>query len=180
MDTYIALLRGINVSGQKKIIMAEFRDLLEVNGFSKVKTYIQSGNVVFDYESVDQNLIASKMEQIIVSHYGFEVPILVLTPEELKQALTSNPFISDPEIDETNTYFTFLKNQPSLKGITDFEACSYPNETFILREKVVYYYCTIGFGKAKFTNKLMEKKLGTRATTRNYKTTLKLISMTQD
>ena len=179
MNTYIALLRGINVSGQKKILMAEFRELLQKNGFSNVQTYIQSGNVVFDSPNTDINGIASSIENIILNYYDFEVPTLVLKPLQIKLAMDSNPFINDSNIDETKTFFTFLKEQPNKEGIEAFEACSYPNETFILKDKVVYYYCSISYGKAKFTNKLMEKKLGTSATTRNYKTTLKLISMTE-
>lgn len=179
MNTYIALLRGINVAGQKKILMAEFRAILEKNGFLQVQTYIQSGNVVFNHPSNDVNEIATLLEKVIETQYQFQVPTLVITPEEIQQAVLKNPFITHPDIDETTTYFTFLKDHPTPDGVTAFEACSYPNETFILQNKVVYYHCKLGYGKAKFTNKLMEKKLGTRATTRNFKTTMKLISMTQ-
>mgnify|MGYP000231363374 CR=1 FL=1 len=179
MNTYIALLRGINVSGQKKILMAEFRILLEKNGFLNVQTYIQSGNVVFNSPATDVHELASQMEQVISIQYGFEVPTLVLSPQEIRLAVEQNPFKENPSMDETQTYFTFLKEQPSKEGIQAFEATSYPEETFILKDKVVYYSCAIGFGKAKFTNRMMEKKLGTRSTTRNNKTIQKLISMTQ-
>lgn len=180
MKTYIALLRGINVSGQKKILMAEFRDLLENNGFEKVHTYIQSGNIIFNHASTNHFDLSNEMEQIISKHYGFDVPVVVLYPEEIRAAMNANPFLSNPAIDETQTYFTFLKDTPSTAGVKAFEACNYPGETFILIDKMVYYFTSIGYGKAKFTNKIMEKKLGVPATTRNYKTTLKLISMTQD
>lgn len=177
MNTYIALLRGINVSGQKKILMTDLRDLLTKSGFENVQTYIQSGNVIFESEEANTNVLSDKIEQIIRDQYGFEVPTLVILPKAMEKAVSRNPFIVHPDIEETGTYFTFLKDSPNKEGIEKFNAVSYPGETFQLIDNVVYYHCSIGFGKAKFTNKMMENKLGTRATTRNFKTTMKLISM---
>ena len=179
-NTYIALLRGINVSGQKKILMAEFRELLSKNGFENVRTYIQSGNVVFESDQSDTNELAIKMQDLIATNYGFEVPTLILTPKAIQQAVEENPFIQHKDINEEETYFTFLKEIPLPENISIFNEVNYSGETFELVEKVVYYHCAIGYGKAKFTNKMMEKKLGTRATTRNYKTTMKLINMTKN
>ena len=179
-NTYIALLRGINVSGQKKILMAEFREMLSTNGFENVRTYIQSGNVVFESDQSDANELGIKMEGLIVKHYGFEVPTLILTPQAMEQAVAENPFIQNKDINDEETYFTFLKESPLPENISIFNEVSYPGETFELVGKVVYYHCAIGYGKAKLTNKMMEKKLGTRATTRNYKTTMKLINMTKN
>ena len=180
MNTYIALLRGINVAGKKKILMAELRELLSQNKFENVQTYIQSGNVVFNHPSNQPEKLSLLIEQVISSHYGFDVPTLVLLPQEIKKAIKQNPFITHLEIEESQTYFTFLKSLPNQENIDDFNTCNYPNETFIIKEKVVYYYCSTGYGKAKLTNKVMENKLNTRATTRNYKTTLKLISMSEN
>lgn len=179
-NTYIALLRGINVSGQKKILMAEFRELLSKKGFENVRTYIQSGNVIFESSETSTVDLGARMESVIAEHYNFEVPTLVLTPSEMEDAVENNSFIQSKDINEEETYFTFLKDKPEPENILKFKEVSYPGETFELLKKVVYYHCSIGYGKAKFTNKMMEKKLGTRATTRNYKTTMKLINMAKN
>ena len=79
MNTYISLLRGINVSGQKKILMAELKALYEDLGFTNVKTYIQSGNVVFEYKETEASTLQEMIFAKINNHYGFEVPNLILT-----------------------------------------------------------------------------------------------------
>ena len=85
MNRYIVLLRGINVSGQKKIPMVELRELLTKSGFEKVQTYIQSGNVIFQFSETNKQAIALKIHEAVKLHFGFEVPVLVMSPKELKQ-----------------------------------------------------------------------------------------------
>ena len=102
MSTYISLLRGINVSGQKKILMADLKSLYEELGFTNVQTYIQSGNVVFEYQASSSEKLEQMIFDKIKAHYGFEVPNLILTSNEIEEALKSNPYQ-----DIEKMYFTF-------------------------------------------------------------------------
>jgi uncharacterized protein (DUF1697 family) len=179
MNTYIGLLRGINVGGHKKIIMAEFRTLLEQNGFKNVRTYIQSGNIVFTHSESNIDTLTKQLEKIIQEHYSFEVPTLILTPNYLTSIFDANPFIADKSIDETKAIFTFLKSKPQHEKIEELKTISFPNENIIIGDKVIYFHSSLGYGNAKFTHTFIERKLKVQATSRNFRTTLKLIEMSK-
>lgn len=177
MKTYFALLRGINVSGQKKVPMAELRDLLSGLGFSHVQTYIQSGNVVFGSAEENSQKLAHDIQQEIKSHFGFEVPVLVKTSRQLKEILTQTPF-SKEKIEQS--YFTLLHQKPDGTLAEDVKLLKYPNEEFYITDECVYFFSSAGYGKAKCNNNFFEQKLKVTATTRNYKTMVKLLSLCSD
>ncbi len=112
MKTYIALLRGINVSGQKKIRMADLKAHLEELGWEGIHTYIQSGNIVFRSTDGNPGQLAQKIKQKLQDKYGFEVPTLVLDPRELMHIIRNNPFTRDPGTAEDRLYVTFLFDTP--------------------------------------------------------------------
>ena len=172
MPTYISILRGINVSGQKKILMADLKALYEELGFSNVQTYIQSGNVVFEYKETTPEKLQEMIFNKIQNYYGFDVPNLILTPNEIEDALNNNPYqpIEKP-------YFTFLSENPTQENIDALTAISFDNEFFELIEKVIYSHYPNGAGRAKMTLNFFEKKLKVRATSRNLNTTKKLLEM---
>jgi uncharacterized protein (DUF1697 family) len=172
MKTYISLLRGINVSGQKKILMADLKSLYEELGFTNVQTYIQSGNVVFEYKETTPAQLQEMIFEKIQIHYGFEVPNLILTSNEIEKALNNNPYK-----DIEKPYFTFLSENPEQENIDAFNSISFDNEIFELKGKVLYAHYPNGAGRAKMTNNLIERKLKVRATTRNLNTTKKLLEM---
>ena len=174
MKTYIALLRGINVSGQKKIPMAELRELLSKLGLKNVQTYIQSGNVIFESKEINVTVLENNIQKAIMVHFGFEVPILIKTPIGLQQIFDDCPF---PEDKKVNSYFTMLYTIPDKILIEEVSKTSYPNEEFIITNDCIYFYCSIGYGKAKYNNNFFERKLKTTATARNYKTMVKLIAL---
>ena len=177
MQTYIALLRGINVSGQKKIKMADLKLSLETLAFSDVVTYIQSGNIVF---KADENSI-SKLENIIhekiLKDFGFEVPVLVKTPKELKYAIANNPFEKDEKYDPKLFAVVFLKEKPQAENIAKLETYDYSPEEYFLDDKIIFYYAANGAGNAKMNNNFFENKLKVRATSRNWRTTHKLVEL---
>lgn len=175
MNTFIALLRGINVGGQKKIPMAELRELLEKKGFKEVRTYIQSGNVIFNSSETNEDALALKIQEAIKAHFRFEVPVLVILPSELKQIFNDCPF---PQEKKEHSYFTFLFTSPDKKLVDKLITVSYPNEKFIITNNCIYFYCAVGYGKAKCSNNFFENKLKTTSTARNYKTVVKLLSLT--
>ena len=172
MPTYISLLRGINVSGQKKILMADLKALYESLGFCDVKTYIQSGNVVFNFEETNKATLEELIFDKIQSHYGFEVPNLILTATEVEAALANNPY---PNIEKP--YFTFLSEQPTPKNIDVLNTFSFDNEFYELKGKIIYSHFPNGAGRAKMTLNFFENKLKVSGTARNLNTTKKLIEM---
>ncbi|PCI97268.1 MAG: hypothetical protein COB15_08070 [Flavobacteriales bacterium] len=172
MKTYISLLRGINVSGQKKILMADLKSLYEELGFTKVQTYIQSGNVVFEYQETKTADLQQVIFNKIQSHYGFEVPNLILLPTEVEKALKNNPYQGIEKM-----YFVFLAEQPEKENIKTLSEFNFDNEFYNLGHKMIYFHCPNGYGKAKLSNNFFENKLKVSATTRNLRTTNKLLEM---
>jgi uncharacterized protein (DUF1697 family) len=172
MKTYISLLRGINVSGQKKILMADLKGLYEEIGFSNVQAYIQSGNVVFDYKETASNKLQKMIFDKIKKHYGFEVPNLILSPNEIEVAFNSNPYQNIEK-----SYFTFLFELPLREDIDGLSLISFDNEFYELIGKVIYSHYPNGVGRAKLTTNFFEKKLKVSATARNLNTTKKLLEM---
>lgn len=177
MTKYIALLRGINVSGQKKIPMAELREILDKIGLENVQTYIQSGNLIFNSSETDNKSMELVIHEAIKSHFGFEVPVLVLKSQELKQIFDDCPFSSEKK---ENSYFMMLYTSANKNLVHEISKLSYPNEEFYITDSCVYFYCSLGYGKAKMNNNFFERKLKVTATARNYKTMVKLLSLSAE
>jgi uncharacterized protein (DUF1697 family) len=177
MKTFIALLRGINVSGQKKIKMAEFRIHLEEAGLTNVKTYIQSGNIVFDSAFVTEEENAQIIEQCIERVYQFKVPVVVFSNGYLTNILKHNPYVKDDSKGPSKIFFCFLYTKPSSENITKLLSYSYEGEELSLTDKMAYLYFSNGAGKAKMHNNFIENKLKVVASSRNLNTVIKLIEM---
>ncbi|WP_190809966.1 DUF1697 domain-containing protein [Flagellimonas sp. S3867] len=178
MKSFIAFLRGINVGGQKKIKMADLRQVLEKNGFHDVQTYIQSGNVAFQSDEFSPEKLQEVMNKTILSAFGFDVPVLVLTLDGLKQILNANPFADEP--DKKSLYFVLLKNSPNPDLVNEFAQVKFENEDFVITDHCVYLCCKAGYGKAKLSNNLIERKLKVVATARNLRTMQKMIEMAKN
>ncbi len=176
MKIFIALLRGINVSGQKLIRMAELRESLTKYGLQDVKTYIQSGNVIFR-STLSAKVLEKRIHDSIQADFGFDIPILVREPHHIRTVIDSCPF---DQAKKEKSYFTLLSKHPSQGDMESLAELNYPGEEIVLTPKCIYYYCATGIGKAKFTNNIVERKLKVRATTRNFKTMQKLLSLSQD
>ena len=177
MQTFIAMLRGINVSGQKKIKMADLQKLFESLGFQNVQTYIQSGNVVFESKESPQTIV-KLIEEKIKDQYGWEVPVIVREKEELKKVSKSNPFIKEGKYPD-RLYVTFLGKKPSVENLKKLDGVKYSPEEFILEGTNIYFYAPNGYGRAKMNNNFFENKLKVTATTRNWKTVNKLVEMAE-
>lgn len=177
MTTYIALLRGINVSGHNKIKMAELKQLFVNLGFNEVTTYIQSGNVIFQSEQI----IISKIEQQIIEQikqeFGHTINVLVLKKEDLSKIFISNPFLENKKIDIKSLYVTLLKDNYFVEGIKQLEPFLTNNEEFRIIDNCAYIYYPNGAGNSKLTTNLFEKKLKTTATARNWRTITKLVEL---
>jgi|SRR5690606_38702857 len=175
MQTYIALLRGINVGGHKKIKMANLKKMFESLGCKEVVTYVQSGNIVFKSPGTNALDLEKRIGKGIMETFGWEVPVLVKTKMELIGIMGNNPYGDDGEAD--STYFVLLQTPPKKMLIDAVRQISYENEIFIITPSCVYLKCKKGYGNAKCNNNFFEVKLKVPATTRNYKTMAKLLEL---
>ncbi|NQY12187.1 MAG: DUF1697 domain-containing protein [Flavobacteriales bacterium] len=171
MGRFIAILRGINVSGQKKIVMAELRELLVELNFENIETYIQSGNILFESKESDSDQLASSIHNIILKHYGFEVPVIVRKGNDYVEIQKETPFLKrNDSLDIKLLHVTFLKETPSAEKLNAIKELNYSPDEFDIIGNEVYLYCPGGYGKTKLSNAFFESKLKVPATTRNWKT----------
>jgi len=172
---YISILRGINVSGQKKIKMADLKSLYESLEFKNVITYIQSGNVIFDTKIQNKQEVINAIETTIQRAYGFQVPVQIRTVLEISKLICSIPF-NDVNLVENNTkvLITFLSSKPTKSAVESLQKHIIEPERLIVDNMHVYLYCPNGHGKSKLSNTFIEQKLGVSATTRNWKTVCQL------
>lgn len=171
MTTYISILRGINVSGQKKILMADLKKLYENIKLTDVATYIQSGNVIFKTEKKEPNEeLSKKIELAISKKYKFDVPVIVRTIDEMNKIIAANPFVKNKKINTEKLHVTFLAETPAPANLNDMKTISFPPDKFIVIGQEVFLYCPESYGETKLSNKFFESKLKVTATTRNWKT----------
>ncbi|MFK7814113.1 MAG: DUF1697 domain-containing protein [Maribacter sp.] len=180
MPTYIALLRGINVSGQKKIKMIDLKAMLISIGFQDVETYIQSGNVIFKSDENNIKSLEEKIKKGIADTFGFDVPVLVKTRAGIVEILQESPFTKPEDLEAKRIYYALLKYEPEQDAIANLAQKDYPNELFSITKYCVYLNCLNGAGKAKLTNNVIERKLKVSATTRNHRTMLKLLELSKE
>jgi uncharacterized protein (DUF1697 family) len=179
MPIYVAMLRGINVSGQKIIKMESLRESFESLGLSDVKTYIQSGNVIFKSAKAFTAGLARKIAAKILHDFGFSVFVQVRTPEELGAVLKGNSLLKQAGIDASKLHLTFLSEPAPKMAEEILEMLAAKSERFLIRGREIYLYCPDGYGNTKLSNRAIEEKLSLQATTRNWKTVNVLFAMTQ-
>lgn len=181
MMKYISILRGINVGGNRKILMKDLKELYQNLGFQNVQTYIQSGNVIFDTDNLNQIDISQQLEKAIFEKYDFEVPVIIRTKEELLNIQSSNPFVKNEEEKQNkldNLHLTFLEEVPTTENIEKVkEIESTILDKFEIIENNIFVFCEGKYHTSKLTNNFFEKKLKTKATTRNWKTIEKLTEL---
>lgn len=165
------------MSGQKKVPMNELRNVLSTLGLHNFQTYIQSGNVIFQSENSNKIFLQNTIQSAIKNHFGFEVPAVVKTRVDLLDIVDSCPFDNDKK---ENSYFVVLHRSPKEDLKEAVSEIQLKNETFLVTNTCVYLYCSNGYGNAKGNNNFFEKHLKVTATTRNYKTMLKLLSLSAD
>lgn len=177
MNRKIAILRGINVGGKRKILMTDLKSLCEKLNWKNVKTYIQSGNVIFNSDKTNAEL-ENELEKSILKKMGFEVPVIVRTSKELQISIATNPFINDSEI--AQLHLTFLKRKPTEEDEQKILNNNYNSDKFKIKGKDIFISCFGKYHQSKLTNNFFEKNLNTKATTRNWKTVLKLSELTNN
>lgn len=178
MNTYIALFRGINVGGHNKLLMQDLRDLMNGLGYQKVDTYIQTGNVVFQAKENDKRVILDNVQAAVEEHHDFKPKVLVLELEEMREAITDNPFpeaVHEPK----SLHLNFLVSEPSNPDLESLESYKEESERFELKGNVFYLHAPEGIGRSKLAGKT-EKLLGIPMTGRNWRTVQKIMELAGD
>jgi uncharacterized protein (DUF1697 family) len=176
MKTFIALFRGINVGGKNSLPMKELISLFEDLGCRSVKTYIQSGNAVFESKEKDASRLSNKIRIEIKKRRGFEPHVLLLGLEEMDKAIAGNPF---PETEPKSLHIGFLGSAPANPNLKALEGLKKKSERFLLRDKVFYLYAPDGVGRSKLVAS-SEKLLGVSMTDRNWRTVCKIRDMAKE
>ncbi len=177
IQTYISLLRGINVGGHRKVKMEELKTLYEGLQFQNVSTYIQSGNVVFqtshNYCENLSDLISGELNK----QFGFPVPVIVKNITEFQDIYENNPFLKQ-NMDSQKLYAIFLSDDPDQYVINKITEKS-KEDIFILYKSIIYLFCPNGYGKTKLTNTFFENNLKVVATTRGWASVSKIYQIAQ-
>lgn len=176
MTRYVALLRGINVGGHRRVAMADLRDLLAGQGHADVQTLLQSGNALFTSESVDPDGLASEIETAIAGRLGLKVAVLLRTGAELADVIAANP-LPEAIAEPAKLHVAFLSAAPEPGRLETLEAARFAPDTFVLGERALYVWYRDGAGRSKLTNDLIERRLGVTATSRNWNTITKLADL---
>ena len=176
MTTVISMLRGINV-GQRKVLMADLKKLYEQSGFEDVSTYIQSGNVIFNTNRKLDRQLAAEIEKALFKKYGFDVPVINRTLEELTGIIASLPFAKKQKFNPAKLHVTFLSAIPSSSDIKIIQKLKFPPDKFVLSGSEVFLHIPGSYAETKLSNKFFESRFKLSATTRNWNTVLTLAEL---
>ena len=171
---HIALLRGINVGGHKKVAMADLRDLATRLGFKNVRTILQSGNLVFDATTTSASRLERVLEDAAAKRLGLQIAFFVRGAADWAATIADNPFPREAERDPSHLLVMFLKDEPEAKDVKALQASITGPELVRARGRQAYFVFPAGMGTSRVTTALIERKLGTAGTGRNWNTVLKL------
>jgi uncharacterized protein (DUF1697 family) len=171
---YLALLRGINVGPHKQVGMAELRDLVARLGFTDVQSLLRTGNLVFQGRSQPAAQLERLLEAETRKRLGLDTDFFIRTPDEWKEVVAANPFRKEAERDPAHLLVMFLKDAPDAGTVKALQAAVAGREVVRASGRHAYVVYPDGIGRSKLTHVLIEKKLGTRGTGRNWNTVLKL------
>jgi uncharacterized protein (DUF1697 family) len=175
------MLRGINVGGQKIVKMENLRCSFDVLGFRRVRTYVQSGNVIFEAPKTPPDNLTRLIGKKILGDFGFSVPLLLRTSGEMEKIVSDNPFLAERGIDRSRLHVSFfLSALPAEAGLRKLDALHALPDRFSVKAREVYLHCPNGYGRTKLSNNALEKLLSVEATTRNWKTVIALVGMSSE
>jgi uncharacterized protein (DUF1697 family) len=171
LGAYAALLRSVNVGG-RMLPMGDLVKMLERAACANTRTYIQSGNAVFQCPPAVAETLPTVLAKRIVSRYGFDAPVLVRTADELRAVVRGNPFA-----DAEGVHVAFLAEHPVPARVGALDARRSPGDVFSVRGREIYLRVANGMGQSKLTNAYFDSKLGTTSTMRNWRTVCALLEM---
>jgi uncharacterized protein (DUF1697 family) len=180
MPIYFSMLRGINVGGHKRVKMDQLRKSFEALGFQQVKTYIQSGNVVFRAGKHAPAVLSKKIEAKILSDFGFSVSVISRTQDEMEKTIRDNPFLKESGIDQAKLHVTFLSEVPAPAAVKKMQALIAAPDQSRCAGKEIYFYLPNGVSQSSLWKTPWERALSVVTTMRNWKTVNSLYQMCLD
>ena len=177
MTTYIALLRAINVGGNATVTMADLREAVADLGFEDVQTLLASGNLVFRTNAATEASLARRLEEQARKQLGLRTIFFVRTAKDLQITVARNPFPDAARDDPGHLVVMFLKDAPDASAVDALRDAIKGRETVQAISKQLYVVYPDGIGRSKLTIDLIERKLGTQGTGRNWNTVLKLAAL---
>jgi uncharacterized protein (DUF1697 family) len=177
VPVYAALLRGINVGRNKRLGMAELRALMEGLGHASVRTHLQSGNVVFESPKRSARPLEGAIEKAIAEELGLDVTVMVRRSDELAAVVDRSPY-GDRTDDPKKVHVAFLSQAPKAAAVNAFDAREFAPDELEVAGREVYLLYPNGYARSKLTNAVLEKQLGVRATSRNWRTVKALAELT--
>ena len=179
MSLHIALLRGINVGGHAMLAMADLRELLNTLGFRDARTLLQSGNVVFSGGARGGAPLEAQLEKETLKRLGLRTAYLVRSVDEWADVIARNPFPGEAKRDPGHLVVMFLKAAPEADAVGALSAGISGREVIRADGRHLYITYPDGQGRSKLTGTLIEKKLGTIGTARNWNTVLKVAALVE-
>lgn len=176
-NTWIALFRGINVGGHRKLPMKELVTELEKLGLSEVTTYIQSGNAIFHHDKTSTVMLSAKIAQAIESSHGFRPDVMVLSADTLRDAASDNPFPT-PEASAKTVHLYFYSEPLTEFKQSLLDEAQTGGEAYHQGKQVLYLHTPNGFGNSKLAQ-IVPKALGVPATARNWRTVTKILELVE-
>lgn len=176
---WIALLRGINVSGQKIIRMELLRAAAEAAGLQNVKSYIQSGNLVFDSNEKSAKVLADLLTNCIAQHFGFQVPVWVIQAAEIEACLGLDPFQEAAKYDSKRCFYGLLDQIPNQNAVAALCAAIELPEEVVVKDRIVFAYIPGNAARSQLDIKRIEKTLQCKATLRNQNTLKALLKLAE-
>jgi uncharacterized protein (DUF1697 family) len=180
MQVYIAMLRGINVGGHKRIKMEQLRASFEELGFEQVKTYIQSGNVVFKTRKTSTSVLSKSIEKQILSDFGFAVSVISRSSGEIAKAIEANPFVKERGIATEQLHVMFLSAAPDPSALQKLAELTAAPDQFCCLDREIYFYLPNGVSGSVLMKSPVDRVLAVATTTRNWKTVNSIHQMCRD
>lgn len=176
MEKYVVFLRGINVGGNNLINMTDLKNALSKNQFENVRTYINSGNVVF-HSNESKNKVKEIFAKTIKAKFSLMIDMIVKTQKELDKIISNNPFDAEKENDNSKRAVVMLSDKVDKEKAVLFRSDRRIAENYYHKDDLLYIYYHDGAGRSKFTNAYIEKKTNVISTARNWNTILKMDEM---
>jgi uncharacterized protein (DUF1697 family) len=175
MTTYVAMLRGVNVGGNT-LKMEWLRQACETLGLREVRTYVQSGNLVFKSQ-LSASKLAQTLKAMVDAQTRLPVSVVVRTADDLQNVVAGNPFLKQKGVNPTKLHVTFLDKAPAKPALDRLDALAGKRDEYRLAGREIYLHCPINYGETKLSNAAIEKAVAVGATTRNWKTVTTLQAM---
>lgn len=175
---YFAFLRAVNMAGHNKMRTAELSEMLSEAGFPDAKIFIQSGNVVLRSSNSPEKL-ATVLENAIREKFGYDITVIIRDLNRLSGLKSRNPYLEEELFDPSKMAVLFLDKLPEPAFLKKISEVNYPPDKFTVESEEIFLFCPDGFGRSKLTTNFFEKKLGVKATARNWKTIGSLLEIAE-